>query len=296
MANKISGVFLADVNSSRKRIEDRRGSYVRLRERLLRPIASPRFARFLGPALRNFFRRLYRALLRFYPPDLRLRQEFNGWAKKHIGERMELDHTWFVERTIPEMKLSSGDRILDLGCGDGWACRLIGKRLGSRGRIVGLDVSDEMVRRARMKSSDSENLAFVCGSADRIPCRDEVFTKVVSIEAFYYFARQPKVLAELFRVVAPEGQLFLLICLYKERPDWRSSRDQLRLPVHVRSTYEYKSMLLRAGWREVYTQELRHHKSARHTPGHGRALLITARRSSLGMADWSRRASKVAQK
>ena len=38
---------------------------------------------------------------------------------------MELDHMWVAERTIPKMRLSPKDRILDLGCGEGWTCRLM---------------------------------------------------------------------------------------------------------------------------------------------------------------------------
>lgn len=69
-----------------------------------------------------------------------------------------------------------------------------------------------MVRRARIKSANIENLAFLCGSAEHIPCGDQVFTKVLSASAFYYFEHQEKVLTELFHVVATEGQLSLLNC------------------------------------------------------------------------------------
>ena len=66
------------------------------------------------------------------------------------------------------------------------------ERLGRLGRVVGLDISDEMVRRARIKSTNIHNLAFLCGSAEHIPCENEVFTKVLSISAFYYFRASGK--------------------------------------------------------------------------------------------------------
>jgi ubiquinone/menaquinone biosynthesis C-methylase UbiE len=80
-----------------------------------------------------------------------LRHEFNLWAEKGLGEGMELDHTWFTETALSRMSISSADRILDLGCGEGWACRLVATRLGDLCALVGLDVADEMVRRARTK-------------------------------------------------------------------------------------------------------------------------------------------------
>jgi arsenite methyltransferase len=255
-------------------------SYFRLRDQLSRnPIARQLLAPFRIPAVRNLQGRVDRALLRWFPPPVSVRREFNSWAKKGLGERMELDHMWVFDRAIPMMGLSSKDRILDLGCGDGWACRLMAERLGRLGRVVGLDISDEMVRRARIKSADIENLAFLCGSAEQIPCGDAIFTKVLSVSAFYYFEQQEKVLTELSRVVAPEGQLFLLTCLYKDLPDWNSTVAGWRVPVHVRGADEYKSMLQAAGWRDVHTEELlKKSEPGSNKDRHDRALLISARR------------------
>jgi ubiquinone/menaquinone biosynthesis C-methylase UbiE len=231
------------------------------------------------PAVPHILRWGHRTLLKLYPRAGYLRREFNRWAIKGWGESMELDHTWLAERTIPEMTLSCNDRVLDLGCGDGWACRFIAKHLEGCGHIVGLDISDEMVRQARIRSSQVETLAFVCASAQRIPCRDQSFSKVLSVSAFYYFEQQEKVLTELLRVVAPEGYLFLLTCLYKDLPDWRSSKRYLRVPVHVHSAHEYECMLRAAGWTDVYSQELlRGSDACGPTPGHDRALLVRARR------------------
>ncbi len=172
------------------------------------------------------------------PPNIGLHLEFNRWADKWWGGGMERDHMWVAERTIPQMSLSSEDVILDLGCGDGWACRLMAERLGRLGRIVGVNISDEMVRRARIKSAKIKDLAFLCGSAEHIPCGDKVFTRVLSVSAFYYFEHQEKVLTELLQVVPPEGRLFLLTCLYRELPDWTSTVRRWRVPVHVCSADE----------------------------------------------------------
>jgi len=116
--------------------------YLRLRNYLSRA----EIARFL-PA-RDLLRKLDQAVLRLSPPDVQVRALFNRWAKQGAGERMEHDHVYFTERVLDNMSLASTDRILDLGCGDGWACRLMAARLGGSCRVVGLDVSDEMMYRA----------------------------------------------------------------------------------------------------------------------------------------------------
>jgi SAM-dependent methyltransferase len=100
--------------------------------------------------------------------DERLRQEFNQWAEQGKGEEMEAHHISITEQTLAVMKLKPGDRVLDLGCGAGWASRLMAQAVGNGdrpGQVVGLDVSDEMIRRARAASTDFDNLMFVVGSA-----------------------------------------------------------------------------------------------------------------------------------
>jgi ubiquinone/menaquinone biosynthesis C-methylase UbiE len=237
--------------------------------RLLAPLRTPAFWSFVSW--------LDRSLLRLCAPDVRSRYEFNRWAEKGMGEVMELDHTWLLRTIIPEMELSSGDCVLDVGCGDGWACRQIAAHLGGLGSIVGVDVSDEMVRRGRTKGTGFGRLAFVCGSAERLPFWDGAFSKLFSISAIYYFEHQEKVLAELLRVLAPNGRLFLLTCLYKDLPDWRSSAQALRLPVHVRGADDYKAMLQETGWTGVQVRELVRASDAGGNAAHARALLITAR-------------------
>lgn len=256
--------------------------YLRLRPYLSRLHIHRRLLSWQFVPLGNFLLRLDRSLLRSFPPDTRLRHEFNLWAEKGLGESMEVDHLWFTEETLSRMSISSSDRILDLGCGEGWASRLIAARLGNPCPVVGLDVADEMVRRARIKSGQFANLAFLCASAEHIPCPEKFFTKVLSVSAFYYFDNQERVLREILRVVEPAGRLFLLIGLYKDLPNWLDSARALRVPVHVHSSDEYMLMLRSAGWTDVQAQEfVRPPKPGSKTDGHNRALLLSAQRPAL---------------
>src|ERR1700675_623707 len=88
--------------------------------------------------------------------DERLQQEFNRWADAGEGEKMERHHLDITEKTMRLMDLHPGERVLDLGCGSGWAARLLARMVGDGprgiGEVVGVDVSDEMVRQARAES------------------------------------------------------------------------------------------------------------------------------------------------
>ena len=180
-------------------------------------------------------------------PDEKLQQEFNRWAEAGEGEKMEHHHLDITEKTLRLMELRPGERVLDLGCGSGWATRLLARMVADGpqgfGQVVGVDVSDEMVRQARESSKDFENVMYVWGSAQRIPWEENYFDKVLSVESFYYYDDQDRALNELFRVMAPRGRLFILINLYKDNVYSLQWVDKLKVPVHVRSAAEYIELL-----------------------------------------------------
>jgi ubiquinone/menaquinone biosynthesis C-methylase UbiE len=122
-------------------------------------------------------------------PDERLQQEFNRWAEQGEGPKMENHHLDITEKTMRRMELRPGERILDLGCGSGWATRLLARVVGEGpqgfGQVVGIDISDEMIRQARAASKEFENVMFVVGSAAQIPWEENFFDKVLSVESCF---------------------------------------------------------------------------------------------------------------
>jgi ubiquinone/menaquinone biosynthesis C-methylase UbiE len=188
-------------------------------------------------------------------PDQKLQNEFNRWAEAGEGPKMEQHHLDITEKTIRRMDLQPGERVLDLGCGSGWATRLLARIVSDGpegfGQVIGVDVSDEMIRVARTESKDFDNIMFVWGSATQIPWEENFFDKVLSVESFYYYPDQDRALAELFRVMAPKGRLFILINLYKDNPYSLQWVDKLKVPVHVRSAAEYVELLKNHAFEKV---------------------------------------------
>jgi ubiquinone/menaquinone biosynthesis C-methylase UbiE len=94
-----------------------------------------------------------------------------------------------------------GGRILDLGCGTGLFLRAY-EGLGGYG--IGIDLSREMIRRARMRCEESE---FFVGNAEVLPFCAESFDAVVSLMAFSYVRRPDLLLSEVHRVLKPGGRI-----------------------------------------------------------------------------------------
>src|SRR5437867_12718126 len=115
--------------------------------------------------------------------DDQLRTEFNEWARAGKGDSMERGHRPVGEQAIARMNVGSDARVLDVGCGSGWATRLLA---GSaiNGRVTGIDISDEMIRVAREASQSCANVDFELVSAGQLPFNDNEFTHAFSMESF----------------------------------------------------------------------------------------------------------------
>jgi len=190
--------------------------------------------------------------------DQKLQQEFNQWAAAGRGDEMESHHSDITEQTLALMDIQPGDRILDLGCGTGWASRRMA-RIATSGEVVGLDVADEMLRRAEQSSSAFRNVRYAWGSAEKIPEADNAFNKVLSVESFYYYADQGKALDELRRVMAPGAKLFILINLYKDNHYSLRWVTELKVPVQALSEAEYKALLQKHGFKSVEARRIPDH-------------------------------------
>jgi ubiquinone/menaquinone biosynthesis C-methylase UbiE len=187
--------------------------------------------------------------------DKKIQQEFNQWAAAGRGDEMEDHHSDITDQTLALMNIQPNDRILDLGCGTGWASRRMA-RMATAGEIVGLDVADEMLRRAEQTSSSFKNIRYVWGSAEKIPAADSYFSQVLSVESFYYYADQDKALVELSRVMTPGAKLYILINLYKDNHYSLRWVSELKVPVQALSEAEYKALLEKHGFKNVQAQRI----------------------------------------
>src|SRR5262245_55667581 len=188
----------------------------------------------------------------------KLQTEFNRWAKEGRGEEMERHHVPITEPVLRMMDLKPGERVLDLGCGAGWATRLLARMVskeksnGSKdGQVVGVDISDEMIRRAEQNSSEFRNIRYLVGSAEKLPWEANFFDKVLSVESFYYYPNQDRALDELRRVMAPGGKLFILINLFTDNVYSLRWVQELKVAVHGRSANEYVELIKAHGFKRV---------------------------------------------
>ena len=178
-----------------------------------------------------------------------LRAAFNRWAQEGRGAGMER-HRGLMEKVIGMMGVSPSDRVLDLGCGTGWATRRLAG-LVSNGLAVGVDISDEMVRLARRDSVELENVLFVTGAADQIPWQENFFSLLLSVDSAYYWPDLERAAGEIFRVMSPGGRAFVLLTFYRENPLSLRWQQLYPAPVALKGAAEWAGIFANAGFEPV---------------------------------------------
>lgn len=187
--------------------------------------------------------------------DEHIRLEFNEWARTGRGEGMEQGHRPVGEQAIERLRLPSNARVLDVGCGSGWATRLMA-RMAPEGRAVGIDISDEFVQLARDASIDIPNIEFKVASAEALPFRDNEFDFAFSMESLYYYTNMLAALREIHRVITNGGIFVTVIDLYLENVPSHQWVDSLNVPVHLLGIPEYREMLEETGFVNIKDERL----------------------------------------
>src|SRR6266849_4443344 len=184
-----------------------------------------------------------------------LRTEFNEWARAGKGESMERGHRPVGEQAIECMHVPTDARVLDVGCGSGWASRLLAG-FAIKGSVKGIDISDEMINLARESSASFPQCDFEIASAEQLPFNDHEFTHAFSMESLYYYRNIPKALKEIHRVLKPGGLFTAVVDLYWENEATHQWIDNLNVPVELLSVDEYRSLFLDAGFVKILDERL----------------------------------------
>lgn len=191
------------------------------------------------------------------------------------------DHP-FLQQVMTLMDLQPGDRILELDCGDGWACRRLAGHI-PEGLIIGLDPSDDNIRDARAKSTSFENILYLWSAAEQIPWQEDFFTGVFCIDSICYFQDLDQVFREVHRVLVPGGTFWIVEQAQREEGEMERMASDLTTPVRPLTTEDQVTRLRQCGYQEVSLYSLPSPSPdaparAGQEPAPGGALLLSARK------------------
>jgi ubiquinone/menaquinone biosynthesis C-methylase UbiE len=152
--------------------------------------------------------------------------------------------------------LVEGETVLDLGSGAGFDCFLAASKVGKRGKVIGVDMTPEMIDKGRenARKGDYENVEFRLGEIENIPAGDNSVDAVISNCVINLSPDKKRVFAEAFRVLKPGGRLMVSdIVLLKELPDFiiNSIEAYVGCVSGAMMRDEYIEVIREAGFREV---------------------------------------------
>jgi ubiquinone/menaquinone biosynthesis C-methylase UbiE len=109
---------------------------------------------------------------------------------------------------VSRTSLQSGMRVLDMGAGTGCMSHLLINTVGRKGQVVALDIAEKMLARASLKP-ELAHIQFVCSDASHLPVPSVYFDAAVCFAVFPHFTQKKTVLAEIYRILKPGGNIYI---------------------------------------------------------------------------------------
>ncbi len=156
--------------------------------------------------------------------------------------------------------LKEGERVLDLGSGAGFDCFLASKKVGASGKVIGVDMTPEMLDKARANAKKGKytNVEFRLGEIENLPVADNSVDVIISNCVINLSTDKKRVFEEAFRVLAPGGRLLVSdIVLLKPLP--KVIQDSVEAYAGCIAGAEikekYLELMRNAGFKEVQVQQ-----------------------------------------
>jgi len=126
--------------------------------------------------------------------------------------------------TLRRLAITDGESVLDIGSGPGFLATALAEATGPTGKVVGVDISKQMVERAASKATQSW-LSYHVADAAALPFENESFDVVVSTQVAEYVPDIEAFCSEVYRVLKPNGRALILatdwdaVCWHSEDPE-----------------------------------------------------------------------------
>ena len=156
----------------------------------------------------------------------------------------------------PFVELKEGEIVLDLGCGAGLDLYFYAKAVGTNGKVYGLDISQDMISKARdnMGAVEIKNVEIKYGYSDNLPFEDKLFDVVASNGIYNLSPNKENVMKEVFRVLKPGGRtVFCEVVLKDSLPESirKNIDDWIRCIGGVLPEKDFLALMEKVGFRNI---------------------------------------------
>ena len=161
---------------------------------------------------------------------------------------MDREHLPMAQWALKQITIPDKGRIADLGCGGGYNIRRM-LDMSAQAKLIGLDISDESVRKARKvnKNELGKRVKIIKGSAEKLPFKDNSIDLMTAFETVFFWKKPEKAFGEIYRSLVSGGCLAVINNYGDPDVDWEK-----KVPCMTRYTAEQiEYMLKTAGFSDV---------------------------------------------
>ena len=150
---------------------------------------------------------------RYYPKS---KVEISGFSAKHYDFMLNImtlgKYVNFINDAVKEMKIEPDDKILDLGAGTGRNACLMGKYLTGKGEILGLEISEQMVKQFERKTQSIKNINLLRQRIDKPFVLEQSFDKVFISFVIHGFPHEVRaeIIGNAFNALKSAGEFIIL--------------------------------------------------------------------------------------
>ena len=153
-----------------------------------------------------------------------------GYGEKELGEVPAglAESSFGCGNPLAHSELGEGETVLDLGSGAGLDLLLAASQIGPTGKVIGVDMTDEMLFRAEenVRRAGAENVELRKGIIEALPVEDGSVDWVISNCVINLSPEKGKVFAEIARVLKPGGRMIVSDIVADDLPEWVTASEQ----------------------------------------------------------------------
>ena len=177
-----------------------------------------------------------------------------GRFGRFLVRGMNFGHSGMTHWGLSKVEIRDNATVLDIGCGGGRTLEHLAS-LASRGKVVGIDYSEDSVAVARKRNQrliETGRVEVLHDSVSSMPFPDAAFDCVLAVETYYFWPDIAADLAEVRRVMKPSGQMVIIAGMYLgSRFDKRNMRLVKVGGIRCFSVQEFEETLQDAGFSSV---------------------------------------------
>jgi len=178
-------------------------------------------------------------------------RKWNRWSSTADNRGGVYDYLRRSQGILLSMiEMNEGLRMLDMGCGTGWALGQAASRLHDNGCLYGVDIAPGMINKAAENFRDRNNFHFVVASSENVPLESDFFDVIICTNSFHHYLHPQKSMNEISRLLRKGGKIHIVDPtadnLLVKLADWILKIFE---PAHVKihSTVEFIEMMKAAG-------------------------------------------------